>query len=86
MKDNDLPVVAVVATHGVERISLLLGRALPSISRQTHPVDLVFVVSDDEILMKEDSVDIKESFDPNLRERVQLLPNARTRSTSGTGR
>lgn len=83
---KDLPVVAVVATHGFDRIALLLDRALPSISRQTHPVDLVVVVSDDEILMKDDSVDIREKFKPELRGRVRLLSNERTRQTSGTGR
>ena len=83
---GDLPVVAVIATHGVERVSLLLDRALPSISRQSRPVDLVLVVSDDDLLMQNDAVNIKESFRPASRERVRLLSNARTRQQSGTGR
>lgn len=83
---NEVPVVAVVATHGMDRIPLLLDRALPSISRQTHPVDLVVVVSDDGILMKDDAVDIKDCFKAELRDRVHLMSNTRTRKTSGTGR
>ena len=40
---SDLPVVAVIATNGIDRIPLLLDRALPSIARQSHPVNLVLV-------------------------------------------
>ena len=85
-KMGELPVVAVIATHGVERVSLLLERALPSISRQTRPVDLVLVVSDDDLLIQSDYVNVKDSFSPALRNRVRLMSNARTRQNSGTGR
>lgn len=81
----DLPVVAIVATHGEERIPLLLDRALPSILRQTRAVDLVLVVSDDDVLLNEHSV-VEEHFAPDSYNRVQLLSNRRTRGVSGTGR
>lgn len=83
----NLPVVAIVATHGEERIPLLLDRALPSILRQTRAVDLILVVSDDDVLMDDDSV-VKEILTPDLCNRLplKLLSNRRTRGASGTGR
>ena len=79
-------VVAIVATHGEDRLGLLITRALPSIAKQTKKADLVIVVSDNDPLQEFlDERDIKECFDPNYQEHVRLINNNRTRGNSGTG-
>ncbi|KAL7554231.1 hypothetical protein ACHAWF_017646 [Thalassiosira exigua] len=85
-----LPVVAVVATHGEDRVGLLTVRALPSIAKQTTRPDLVVVVSDNgptvpwnEPLIKEN--DVTDCFEADYRENVRLIPNNRTHGNSGTG-
>ena len=82
----DLPVVAVVATHGEDRLGLLTGRALPSIAKQTTKADLVIVVSDNDPLNEFlDESDIKSCFEPGYQDNVRLINNNRTRGNSGTG-
>lgn len=79
-------VVAVVATHGKDRLGLLITRALPSIAKQTKKADLVIVVSDNDPLQEFlDERDIKECFDSNYQKNVRLINNNRTRGNSGTG-
>lgn len=80
----NLPVVAVVATAGEDRLVLLTERALPSIARQTSQVDLVVVVSDNDPLsdhLEED--DVTRCF--GVGSNVRLILNSRTRGNSGTG-
>lgn len=79
-------VVAIVATHGEDRLGLLTVRALPSIAKQTKKADLVIVVSDNDPLQEflNERV-IKECFKPNYRKNVRLIDNNRTRGNSGTG-
>jgi len=47
---------------------------------------ILLLVSDDDLLLKDDSVDIRDSFKPSFRNCVHLLSNHRTRGFSGTGR
>lgn len=83
---SDVHVVAVVATHGEDRVGLLMERALASIARQTRAVDLVVVVSDNDPLSEFlDESDVKRCFDANLQQSVRLIPNWRTRGNSGCG-
>ena len=82
----DLPVVAVIATHGEERLGLLLNRSLPSVSRQTRSVDLVCIVSDNDPLCEFlELEDVEKSFAVSYKNKVRLLQNERTRGNSGTG-
>ncbi|KAL9184057.1 hypothetical protein ACHAXT_002143 [Thalassiosira profunda] len=81
-----LPVVAVVATHGEDRLHLLTERALPSIAKQTVKADLVVVVSDNDPLRDPlEEVDIPGCFDAEDRSHVRVVPNSRTSGRSGTG-
>mmetsp|Transcript_20279 Transcript_20279/g.41933 ORF Transcript_20279/g.41933 Transcript_20279/m.41933 type:complete len:242 (+) Transcript_20279:250-975(+) len=82
----NLLVVAVVATHGEERLELLLNRSLPSVNKQSRPVDLVVVVSDnDPVSNFLEREDIESCFDGTSKDKVRFLQNERTSRMSSTG-
>ena len=61
-------------------------RCMLSQMNSVHSRHFIVLVSDNDVLMKDDSVDIRDSFKPSFRKCVHLLSNHRTRGFSGTGR
>ena len=79
-------IIAVVAACGYDRVALLKDRAIHSVSLQKHKCDKIIIVSDNdpenEPLREED---LKGCFGQDLKDKVILVPNERTKGCSGTG-